>query len=160
DLLAVGCEEWTTIVAGHVREATLSRAVGAHDVDFGEIARIPFELLLLLVGQLAVVRVAHRREDDPLAVWRVAAFGVVPPRLRQSLERAGFFAVRVDVHLRVVVPGVAALLARCAKRELLLLVLLRFRIGMRRGEFDLVGARAEECARCLTDSRRNALRLP
>ena len=113
-----------------------------HDVDLGEVARIELELLLLGGAQRAVVGVAHRRERDPLAVGRVAALGVVAPRVGQPLQRAGLLVVRVDVHLRVVVPRVAALLARRAERELLVLVLLRLRIVVRRREQDLVAVRA------------------
>ena len=157
DPLAVVREERPAVVAGHVGQPLLARAVGAHDVDLGEVARVLLELLLLRVGQRAVVGVAHRREHDPLAVGRVAAFGVVAARGRQPLQRAGLLAVGVDVHLRVVVPRVAALLARGAERELLVLVLLRLRIVVRRRELDLVGARPEERAGGLADAGRDAL---
>ena len=151
-------EERAAVVARHVGQPLLARAVGLHDVDLGEVARV--------LGRAAssrgrssvpVVGVAHRREDDPLAIGRIAAFGVVAARGRQPLHRAGLLVVRVDVHLRVVVPRVAALFARCAERELFVLQLLRFRIGVRRGELDLVGARAEERARRLADAGRDAL---
>ena len=48
--------------------APAAAAVGAHDVDLGEVARVFVERLLLLVVQRTVVGVAHRRERDPLAV--------------------------------------------------------------------------------------------
>src|SRR5439155_2049997 len=117
------------------------------------------ELLLLLLVERAIVGVAHRREDDPLTVGRVAAFGVVPARVGQALHRAGLFVIRVDIHFRVVVPRVATLFARRAKRELLVLQLLRFRIRVRRRELDLVAAGTEERARRLAGARRDALRL-
>src|SRR5581483_3470576 len=61
-----------------------------------------------------------------------------------------------DVHLGVVVPRVAPLFSRRAERELVVLVLLRFRIRVRRRALDLVAAGPEERARRLADARRDA----
>ena len=153
-------EERPAVVAGDVREPPLARAVGLHDVDLGEVAGVDFELLLLGVAERPVVGVAHRRERDPLAVRRVAAFSVVPPGRRQARQLAGAAAVDVDVHLGVVVPGVAALLAGGAERVLLVLILLRFRIGVRGGELDVaVGAGPEERAGRLAQARRDPFRV-
>ena len=159
DLLAVGREKRTSVVAGNGRQPTLPRSIGAHDVDFGEVARIGVELFLFFLRQLTVVGVAHRGEGDPLTVRRVAAFGIVPSRLGQAFERASLLAVCVDVHLGVVIPCVAPLLARRPERELVFLILLRFRIGMSGGELNLVRAGPKEGARRLADSRRNAFRI-
>src|SRR6185436_1042829 len=80
------------------------------------------------------------------------AFRVVAARGRQLLQASGFLAIYIDVHLRVVVPGVAAFLARGAKRVFVVLELFRLRIGVRRREFDLVGPRPEERAGRLADA--------
>ena len=77
DALTVGGEKGPAVVAGHVGQPRLHRAVGFHDVDLGEVRRVDLELLLLFVGELAVVSVAHRREHDPLAVGRIAPLGIV-----------------------------------------------------------------------------------
>src|SRR6185295_3810997 len=65
----------------------------------------------------------------------------------------------VDVHLRVVVPRIAALFARRAEGELLVLQLLRLRIGVRRCELELVAVGTEERACGLADARRDAFGL-
>ena len=158
DLLAVGREERAAVVAGHVGQALLVRAVGAHDVDLGEVARVLVERLLLLVVQRAVVgaRASTRRRST----GRRASSCLRRRSRARSVSRfsaAGLLAVGVDVHLRVVVPRVAALLARRAERELLVLVLLRLRIGVRRRELDLVAARTEERAGGLADAGRDPL---
>ena len=88
-LRAVGREERAAVIADGVREPPLAGAVGAHDVDLREVARIDLELLLLGGRQRPVVGIAHRREHDPLPVGRVAGLGVVAARVRQPRELAG-----------------------------------------------------------------------
>ena len=83
DALAVGREEGPAVVAVDGGEPLLAGAVGVHDVDLAEEARIDLELLLLRVAERAVVGVAHRRERDPLAVGRIAGLGVVAARVGQ-----------------------------------------------------------------------------
>ena len=102
-------------------QAALAGAVGAHDVNLGEVARIHLELFLFRSRQRPVVRVPHRREHDPLAVWRIAGFGIVATGVGQPGELSGPLRRGVDVELRVVVPGVAAFLARCPEVKFLLL---------------------------------------
>src|SRR5207344_2985163 len=59
-----------------------------------------------------------------------------------------------------VVPRIAAFLARRPERILLVLVLLRFRIGVRGGELDVaVGARPEKRARRFSEAWRNPFRV-
>ena len=66
-------------------------------------------------------------------------------------------AVRVDVHLRVVVPRVAPFFAGRAKRVFFVLQLLRLRVGVRGGELDVaILSRPEERARGLAKTRRDA----
>ena len=67
DLLAVVRPEWTTVVAEFVRQPAHVLAVGVHRVDV-EIA------------------VAHRSEDELLAVERDRRFGVVAGRVGQLLQ--------------------------------------------------------------------------
>src|SRR5207248_787796 len=55
----------------------------------------------------------------------------------------------------IVIPRVAPLLAGGAERQFLVLILLRFRIVMRRREQNLIAAGTEKRARRLPDSRRN-----
>ena len=157
DDAAVLGEEGAAVVTGPVGEALLLSAVGLHDVDLGEERRVERELLLLGRRQRAVVGVAHRREHDPLAIRGVAAFGVVALRRGQLLHGAGLLAIREDVHLRVVVPCVAAFLARGAEVEFVLLVLQRLGIEVRRAEHDLVAAGTEERARRLAHAGRDSL---
>ena len=64
----------------------------------------------------------------------------------------GVGGVGEDVHLGVVVPRVAAGLARGAELELLFLILQRLGIEMRRAEHDLAAAGPEERARRLARS--------
>ncbi len=97
--------------------------------------------------------VAHRREHDPLTVGRVGRLGVVALCGGQARQRAGLLVEREDVHLRVVVPRVASLLARGAERQFLVLVLLRPGIEVGGGEEHLVAVRPEECAGGLPDPR-------
>ena len=156
DLRAVGREERPAVVAGRRRQTALAGAVGLHDVDLAEPARVGGELLLLDVAERVVVGGARRREHDPLSVRGVAGFGVVAADVGEPGQRLGLLGVGVDLHLGVVVPGVAALLARGAKRELVVLILLRLRIVVRRGEQNLVGAGAEEAARRLAQAGRDA----
>ena len=157
DPLAVGREERPAVVARHAGQPLLARAVGAHDVNLGEVARIDLELLLLGGGERPVIRVAHRREHDPLAVGRVAALGVVAARVGQPRVLPALLGVGIDLELGVVVPRVAPLLARRAEVELVLLQLLRLRIVMRRRKQDLIGAGAEERAGRLAVAGRDAL---
>src|SRR5688572_23851868 len=79
DALAVWREERAAIVAANAGEPAWPRAVRvrAHDVNLPEIARVGLELLALGRGELAIVCIARRREDDPLAVRREARFRVV-----------------------------------------------------------------------------------
>src|SRR5205814_3701573 len=90
---------------------------------------------------------------------RVTAFGIVSTRIGEPFQLAGLLCVRINVHFGVVIPRVPPLLARSTERELCLLQRLRFRIGVRRRELDLVAARAEERARRLADAGRDAFAL-
>ena len=156
DLLAVGGEERAAVVAGGRGEPPLAAAVGLHDVDLGEPAGVGRQLFLLGLRQRMVIARARRREHDPLPVGRVPGFGVVAAHVGQPGQRLGALGVGVDLHLRVVVPGVAAFLARGAERQLVVLLLLRRRIVVRRGEEDLIGAGTEEPARGLAQAGRDA----
>ncbi len=159
DLLAVGREERAAVVAGRLGQAALAAAIGLHDVDLGEPRRVGGELFLFGGAQRVIVGGARRAEDDPLAVGRIAAFGVVAAHVRQPLQRLRLLLIRVDLHLRVVVPRVAPFLARGAERDLVVLLLLRGGIVVRRGEHDLVAARTEEAAGGLAHAGRDARRL-
>jgi hypothetical protein len=160
DARTVVSEEWTAIVSGNAGEALLPGTVGAHDVDVGEIARVGLELLRgRRVDRGASIHLANRGEHDPLAVGGIAGFGVVPARGRQPLQAARFLTVHVDIHLRVVIPRVAPLLAGRAHRNLLVLQLLRFGIAVRGGEENLVAPRTKKRARCLANAWRDPLHI-
>ncbi len=137
DALAVREEERAAVVAPHLGQASLLAAIGAHDVDLAEVRRVDLEHLLLFSAQLAAVGVTHGREDDPLAVRRVAGLGVVAERVREADQLPSLRLLDPDLELRVVVPGVAALLAGSAKLELLALQIQRAGIVMRRAEQDV-----------------------
>ena len=158
DAFAVGRKEGAAVVAVDRRQALHAGAVGvgAHDVDVGEEARVGLELLALRRRQVVVVRLARGGEGDPLAVGRVAGLGVVAARLRQPLVGAGLRVADVEVHLGVVVPRVAPLLAGGAELQLFVLQLLRARIVMRGGEEDVAGFGVEERAGGLARAGRDA----
>ena len=117
----VGEVERAAVVAGNVGQAPLFAAVGAHGPDLAEVRRIDFGEPGLPLRQFVLEHAPHRGEDDPFAVRRPASLGVVALRVGEADE----FSVRApfheDVHVGVVIPLVAALLAALPELDLLLL---------------------------------------
>ena len=155
DAGTVGEEEGAAIVTGHVRETGLFAAVGAHDVDLAEVRGIDLQQVRFALREFPVEGVAGGGEDDPLAVRGVGAFRVVAADVRQPAGIASGHGHRVDLHLRVVVPGVAAFPARGAEVEFLLLQLDRTGVVVGRRVQDLRTVRANEGAGRLADSGRH-----
>ena len=152
----VGEVERAPVVAGHVGQAPLFAAVGAHGPDLAEVRRIDFGEPGLPLREVVLEHAPHRGEDDPRAVRRPASLGVVAVRVGEADE----FAVRApfheDVHVGVVVPLVAALLAALPELDLLPLQLERTRVEVGRGEQDVPVLRGDERAGGLAVSRRHA----
>ncbi len=159
DSLTVRREERPAVVAVGARQTANGAPVRGHDVDLRKEGRVQFELLDLLGRRLALEDRTVRGERDPFAVGAVARFGVVTPRSGQPLELTGGVG-HVEFHFGIVVPGVAALLARRAELELGLLVRRAARVVVRRCEQDLPGSRPEKRAGGLALPRRNAPRVP
>ena len=155
DAGTVSEEEGAAVVSRHVREPGLFAAVGAHDVDLAEVRGVDFQQVCFALGEFPVEGVAGGGEDDPLAVRGVGAFGVVAGDVRQPAGVASGHGHRVDLHLRVVVPGVAPLPPGGAEVELLLLQLGRARVVVGRRVQDRRAVRANEGAGRLADSGRH-----
>ena len=80
-------------------------------------------------------------------------------RVGEPLEVRAIAVRCPDLHLVIVVPGVAAMLARGAKLEFGLHFCARFGIMVRRGKRHLVCAGAKKGTGGLADAGRNAVRL-
>ena len=161
DSFAVDREERAAVVAGGFGQPRLVAAVGVHDVDLAEVGGIGFQALAVFLRQaLRRVGAAQRCEDDPCAVGGIGSLGVVARCVGQPLETGSVTFGGEHVHVLVVVPVVAALLARSAELALFTLPGLRLGIEMRRREQHAIRSRTEERAGGLADAGRNTVGVP
>ena len=156
----VGEIERAAVVAGNVGQAPLLAAVGAHRPDLAEVGRIDFGEARLPLREFVLEHAPHRGEDDPLPVRRPASLGVVAPRVGEADEFAVRPPLHEDVHVGVVVPLVAALLAALPELDLLPLQVERTRVEVGRGEQDVPVLPRDERAGGLAVTRRNPAHVP
>jgi hypothetical protein len=115
---------------------------------------------LLLVGrELPIVGVPHGGVHDPVAVGGIAPLGVISSDLGETFQLARRRLVGVEVHLGVVVPGVAAPLPCGTHLELRLLLLLGSRIMVSRAEEDVAGVSLKNAQVVFPSRRRRFVSL-
>jgi hypothetical protein len=160
DALAVWREERAAIVAGLVREALHAGTVGVHRVNLAEVGRISLEPFQIGGGKFVRwIRVAQRAEDDLPSVGRERPFSVVARCAGDAANVRTVAARDEDVHLAVVIPGVAALFPCHAEIQLSFLLRARVWIEMRRGEKHFIAAGPEKRAGRFANAGRDAMRV-
>ena len=141
-----------------MREPPLVGAVRVHQVDLPKPGRIGGEVLILRRRELVGgVRVAQGTKGDQFAVGRKRTFGIVAQGRREPTDLRAIALGHENVHVFVIIPGIAALFTGGAEGEFGLLLFHRCGIQMRGGEHQLVGPRTEKGAGGLAVAGRDAV---
>ena len=132
--LAIRGEKRTTVVSKDICDLANIRPIGIHHVQIQSHRRVVFEEGFFPIAQGLGIRRSVRGESDQLAVRAIRSLCVIAHRLSEFLV-ATVLAVPFDqFELRVVVPSVAALLARGAKVQFGLLFVFYFWVELGRGK--------------------------
>src|SRR5439155_5850311 len=147
DALDVRGEKRTAIVARRESQPLLAGAIGVHEVDFAKVTRIGCETLTVFGRKFrSRISVPERSEHDLFAMRRIRRFGVVTRGAGQPMKLRTVAPRDEDVELFVVIPRIAAFLARRAEVKLGFLFCLGFRVEMGGCEQDFIAVRPEEGA--------------
>src|SRR5215831_14761541 len=152
DLAAIRAEKRSPVITRGLSQTLYLRAIGAHEVNVDEERRIACQEGLFGLRERCSVGMAVGGENDPGAIWRPRAFGIVARSLSQIFQMSTLTIGLENIVVLVKIPGIPTRLPAGTLGQFFLLFGPGLRISMSGREEHLVGLRMDPGTGGLADA--------
>src|SRR5215475_1988152 len=152
NLAAIRTEERPPVIAGSLGQTLYLRTIGAHQVNIDKERRIAGQDSLVRLRERCGVGMAVGGKDDPGAIRRPQAFGVISWGIGQICEMSALTIGLENIVVLVKIPGIPPRLPAGALRQFFLLFGPGLGISMGGGKEHLIGVRMDPGTGGLADA--------